>query len=332
MAKRWLVLGALMGLAACVRFTAPPTVAPREAPSASLQQPSAAACPQPTPEIFRVEPVKSPTTELHQVISVRIGNGERVTITTDAGEFVASGDITAYALPAQVTVTLKPNAITALKVVAQVRVIDSGNGCKAGGYTLSTDRDRNGTLLSITQQAAPAGALADVAATTVIAPAKTAEPAASATPAATPTPVARSAPISKTATASPRVVAACTVVLFDVLIVRATRPDALINVPLGGCVTIRYKSGEERSARWYPAGGQFAMGTVLYVRRGDELVTVFTKDGALMAREFLKNAKIEDLALKIIDGKLILAASNTPIAQKSGAANWVALVDVLVRN
>ena len=74
-----------------------------------------------------MEPLKSPTTELQQVISVRIGNGERVTITTDSGEFVATGDFTAYSQPAQVTVTLKPNATTSVKVVAQVRVVDAGN-------------------------------------------------------------------------------------------------------------------------------------------------------------------------------------------------------------
>ena len=49
-------------------------------------------CPQATPEFFTVEPVTSPTSELTQVITVDLGNGEAITVTTESGVFTAPFD------------------------------------------------------------------------------------------------------------------------------------------------------------------------------------------------------------------------------------------------
>ena len=82
---------------------------------APVQQPTP--CPLATPEPFRVEPVISPTDQLSQVINVVIGNGESVTITTQAGTFTGTDDA-----PFSVNVTLLPNTTNYLKVVAFLRL------------------------------------------------------------------------------------------------------------------------------------------------------------------------------------------------------------------
>ena len=109
-------------------------------PSQEEAQPSTASvtpaqpptpCPQATPEPFGVEPVISPTDQLSQVINVFIGNGESVTITTQAGTFTGTDDS-----PFSVNVTLLPNTTNYLKVVAFVRTIRHGD-CTYGGYSLT---------------------------------------------------------------------------------------------------------------------------------------------------------------------------------------------------
>jgi hypothetical protein len=101
-------------------------------------------CPQATPEFLWVEPVTSPTDQLAQTVTVHMGNLEVVTITTESGVFTATGQ------PAHVEVALLPNRNHHLQVVARVAEIWSG-GCRFGGYTLHTRRDRNGNLLIIEQ-------------------------------------------------------------------------------------------------------------------------------------------------------------------------------------
>ena len=106
-------------------------------------------CPQATPEFLWVEPVTSPTDQLAQTVTVHMGNLEIVTITTESGVFTATGQ------PAHVEVALLPDRNHHLQVDAKVAEIWSG-GCRFGGYTLHTRRDRNGNLLIIEQgQAGP---------------------------------------------------------------------------------------------------------------------------------------------------------------------------------
>jgi hypothetical protein len=97
------------------QLTEPPTVAatqpatqppPTEVAAAPTFTPTL--CPQPTPELLQVEPVTSPTTEFSQVVVVRIGNGDQVSITTESGTFQAVGDFSVNQ-PAQVMITLLPN-------------------------------------------------------------------------------------------------------------------------------------------------------------------------------------------------------------------------------
>jgi WD40 repeat protein len=103
-------------------------------------------CPQATPEWLRVEPLTSPTDRLSQTVRVLMGNMEAVTITTQSGVFASTGP--------DVDVTLLRDTSHHLEVVAKVREIWR-DGCQYGGYTLRTERDKNGALLII-QQGQPA--------------------------------------------------------------------------------------------------------------------------------------------------------------------------------
>jgi WD40 repeat protein len=71
------------------------------------------------------------------VIIVHIGNGEAVTVTTESGTFTAAGNFT-YSDPAHVNVTLLPNTIHHLDIVAKVRAIECSDECICGDYTLHT--------------------------------------------------------------------------------------------------------------------------------------------------------------------------------------------------
>ena len=98
------------------------------------------------------DPVTSPTGQFTQVVTVRLGNGEAVTVTAESGRFATVGDFDAYFHPASVTVALLPNTVHHLEVFGQVRVVEH-DGCVYGGYTLSTRRDKNGAPLVIEQRA-----------------------------------------------------------------------------------------------------------------------------------------------------------------------------------
>lgn len=104
-------------------------------------------CPRATPEFFTVEPVTSPTDQLTQVITVDLGNGETITVTTESGVFTAPFDT----FPKEITIDLLPNTTHNLTVEGRVREVVQGD-CTYGGYTLSTTMDRNGQPLVIEQQ------------------------------------------------------------------------------------------------------------------------------------------------------------------------------------
>ncbi|MFN8470580.1 MAG: hypothetical protein U0822_00040 [Anaerolineae bacterium] len=128
-----------------------PTMTLTPTPTGPTPTATATICPQATPEGFAVEPVTSPTNLMTQTITVRIGNGDAVTVTTQAGTFVATGDFGYTSNPARVTVGLAPNTTNFLTVQAHVRQT-SNAGCPYGGYTLSTTTDRTGAPLVIIQQ------------------------------------------------------------------------------------------------------------------------------------------------------------------------------------
>jgi len=100
-------------------------------------------CPQATQEYMGVEPVTSPTEALSQVVTVRMGSMEAVTITVESGVFTAPDGL--------VTVDLLQDTVHHLEVAAKVRQTTDGQGCIYEGYTLSTTRDRNGAPLVIVQ-------------------------------------------------------------------------------------------------------------------------------------------------------------------------------------
>ena len=101
-------------------------------------------CPQATPEFFTVEPVTSPTDQLTQAITVDLGNGETITVTTESGTFSAPFDT----FPKVITIDLLPNTTHDLTVKGKVREVVQGD-CIYGGYVLSTTTDRNGAPLQI---------------------------------------------------------------------------------------------------------------------------------------------------------------------------------------
>jgi hypothetical protein len=112
--------------------------------------PTATLCPQPTSEPLWVEPVTSPTSLFTQTITVRIGNGDAVTVTAESGTFTVTGNFNAYNNPALITMTLVSNTTHHLNVAAHVRPVSSG-GCQYGNYTLTTTVDRFGNPLTIEQ-------------------------------------------------------------------------------------------------------------------------------------------------------------------------------------
>ncbi len=122
----------------------PPTALPTVTPTP---------CPSATPEPLWVEPVISPTGLLTQTITVRIGNGEAVTVTAESGVFTATGSFDAYNRPARLTVDLLAHTAHQLEVWARVRRVEQW-GCVYGGYTLHTARDREGRPLLIEQRSA----------------------------------------------------------------------------------------------------------------------------------------------------------------------------------
>jgi hypothetical protein len=107
-------------------------------------------CPPATPEPLWVDPVISPTDQLAQVITVYIGNGDEVTIATESGTFTVTGAFNHYTNPVIIEISLLPDIVHHLKVIARVKSGLRGfNDCTYGGYTLTTTNDKNGVPLTI---------------------------------------------------------------------------------------------------------------------------------------------------------------------------------------
>lgn len=113
---------------------------------APTEESTAFPCPVATPEYFAVDPVTSPTDQLSQIITVDLGNGETITITTESGTFTAPFDT----FPMEIEIDLLPDTTHNLTVEGKVREVVQGD-CTYGGYILSTTRDRYGDPLVIEQ-------------------------------------------------------------------------------------------------------------------------------------------------------------------------------------
>ncbi|RPI94107.1 MAG: hypothetical protein EHM40_07675 [Chloroflexi bacterium] len=127
-----------------------PTNTPTSTPTLTrTPTPTTTACALPTPQPLWVEPVTSPTDQTSQVITVRVGYGDSVTVTHEFGSATVTGDFST-SNPALVTVPLQANATHHLSVSAHVRSVTIG-GCTYSDYTLITTNDRFGAPLTIVQ-------------------------------------------------------------------------------------------------------------------------------------------------------------------------------------
>lgn len=122
-----------------VPTSVPPTAAP------TIPTPT---CPGPaTPEPLWVDPVISPTDELSQKVSVILGRGKQISITSEGGTISLQGDFST-GRPVALDVPLAPNLENHLVVSGTVGYAP---GCE---YTLQTRVDRNGAPLVIVQNSA----------------------------------------------------------------------------------------------------------------------------------------------------------------------------------
>jgi endo-1,4-beta-xylanase len=111
-------------------------------------------CAAATAEPLQVEAVTSPTSQATQVITVRIGNGDSVTVTHEFGTTTVTGNFSSSS-PALVTVPLQANSTHHLTVSAHVRSMSGPGGCTYGNYTLTTTVDRFGAPLTIVRSSGP---------------------------------------------------------------------------------------------------------------------------------------------------------------------------------
>lgn len=129
-----------------LRPTEIPTLRPTEIPTLAASPSPTSGCPIPaTPEPLWVNPVVSPTNLLSQKISVTLGRGRAITITSEAGTVAQHGEFST-ARPVELKVPLVPNATNNLVVTGQV---EYAPGCS---YTLQTRVDRTGQPLVIVHQ------------------------------------------------------------------------------------------------------------------------------------------------------------------------------------
>lgn len=103
-----------------------------------------ACSPVPPPETMSVEPVTSPTTLLTQTLQLRLGNGRRVTVTSEAGTTIFSQAFSSAFL-SPLLIPLRPNVTHHVMVAGQV---EYQAGCS---YVLTRTVDKNGAPLTIVQ-------------------------------------------------------------------------------------------------------------------------------------------------------------------------------------
>jgi hypothetical protein len=103
-----------------------------------------ACSPVPPPETMSVEPVTSPTTLLTQTLQLRLGNGRRVTVTSEAGTTIFS-QVFSSAFLSPLLIPLHPNVTHHVMIAGQV---EYQVGCS---YVLTRTVDKNGAPLTIVQ-------------------------------------------------------------------------------------------------------------------------------------------------------------------------------------
>ncbi len=129
----------------------------------ALPLPTAACANPATPEPLWVDPVVSPTNLLTQEISVTLGRGRQVSVTSNAGTVTQQGEFS-IAQPVVLQVPLAPNVTNELLVTGKVEYAPD---CF---YTLQTRVDRTGKPLVIVQSASAAISLTPTVAATAAAP------------------------------------------------------------------------------------------------------------------------------------------------------------------
>jgi len=117
---------------------------PQTAEFTPSMTPTATRCPRATQELLSVDPVTSPTDQFSQTITVHMGNMEWVKIVTESGTFTATGT-------GSVEISLLPDTVHHLEVMAKVRKVVGWQGCAYGNYVMTTTRDRQGAPLTIVQ-------------------------------------------------------------------------------------------------------------------------------------------------------------------------------------
>lgn len=97
---------------------------------------TATICPQATPEIFLIDPVTSPTSELSQTLVVRLGRGEWVRASGPAGTVTVNApDLDGLF---RITVPLAANTTNDILVEGKVELVGTpGETCVYGDYILS---------------------------------------------------------------------------------------------------------------------------------------------------------------------------------------------------
>lgn len=142
---------------------APPPTATEAATVTALPLPTVS-CPNPaTPEPLWVDPVVSPTNLLTQNVSVILGRGREISVTSNAGTVTQQGEFS-IAQPVVLQVPLAPNAANELLVTGKVEYAPN---CF---YTLQTRVDRMGQPLVIVQSGNAAVTLTPVVNVTPPAP------------------------------------------------------------------------------------------------------------------------------------------------------------------
>jgi len=112
---------------------------------AKAQHQLTACSPLPTPEALNVKPVKSPTRQLTQTLTVALGNGRIITASSEGGITSVSGVFSSL-LPVPVIINLAPRSTNHVVVTG---LVEYAPQCF---YTLSRTVDENGAPLTIVQE------------------------------------------------------------------------------------------------------------------------------------------------------------------------------------
>lgn len=114
------------------------------------ETPTPTFCPAATPEALWVEPVTSPTNLFSQTIVVDYTNSEAITITCESGNYALHDDSPQWDRPVELDIELITDTTHHLTVYSKIAEVYQW-GCRYGGYTLQTSKDRHAGELVIEQ-------------------------------------------------------------------------------------------------------------------------------------------------------------------------------------